>query len=71
MNEFIFIPITSMLNRMQGDRSGQKIAFMNVLVRDLRDMDAAMDEVTTILRRSHGGTLDFEAFNRAAQMKRM
>ncbi len=71
MNEFIFIPITSMLNRMQGDRSGQKIAFMNVLVRELKDMDAAMDEVTAILRRSHGGTLDFEVFNRAAQLKRM
>ncbi|HET7292277.1 MAG TPA: ABC transporter permease [Vicinamibacteria bacterium] len=71
MNEFVFVPITSMLNRMQGDRTGQKIAFMNVLVRDLKDMDAAMDEVTRILRRSHGGVLDFEVFNRAAQMRRM
>ncbi len=71
MNEFIFVPITSMLNRMQGDRSGQKIAFMNVKVRDIKDMDAAMDEVTAIVRRSHGGVLDFEVFNRAAQMKRM
>jgi ABC-type antimicrobial peptide transport system permease subunit len=71
MNEFIFIPITSMLNRMQGDRSGQKIAFMNVKVRDIKDMDAAMQEVTAIVRRSHGGVADFEVFNRAAQMKRM
>jgi len=71
MNEFVFIPITSMLNRMQGDRSGQKIAFMNVKVRELRDMDAAMEEVRTILLRSHGGVEDFEIFNRAAQMKQM
>jgi ABC-type antimicrobial peptide transport system permease subunit len=70
MNEFVFIPITSMLNRMQGDRSGQKVAFLNVLVRDLGQMDAAMDEVGRILKRSHG-TEDFEIFNRAAQMKRM
>ena len=42
MNEFVFIPITSMLNRMQGDRTGQKVDFMNVRVRDLKDMDAAM-----------------------------
>jgi putative ABC transport system permease protein len=34
-------------------------------------MDAAMNEVSAILRRSHGGALDFEVFNRAAQMKRM
>jgi putative ABC transport system permease protein len=71
MNEFIFIPITSMLNRMQGDRTGQKIAFMNVKVRDLKDMDAAMEEVTAILLREHGGVQDFDVFNRAAQMKRM
>ncbi len=71
MNEFVFIPITTMLNRMQGDRTGQKIAFMNVQVRDLKDMDAAMDEVTRILRRTHGGVDDFEVFNRAAQMRRM
>jgi putative ABC transport system permease protein len=60
-----------MLNRMQGDRTGQKIAFMNVQVRDLKDMDAAMDEVTRVLKRTHGGVLDFEVFNRAAQMRRM
>ena len=40
MNEFIFVPITSMLNRMQGDREDQKVAYMNVQVRDLKDMDA-------------------------------
>jgi ABC-type antimicrobial peptide transport system permease subunit len=71
MNEFVFIPITSMLNRMQGDRSGQKIAFMNVKVRELKDMDAAMEEVRTILLRSHGGVEDFEIYNRAAQMRQM
>jgi ABC-type antimicrobial peptide transport system permease subunit len=71
MNEYVFIPIPTMLNRMQGDRTGQKIAFMNVQVRDLKDMDAAKDEVTRILRRTHGGVDDFEVFNRAAQMRRM
>ena len=71
MNEFVFIPITSMLNRMQGDRSGQKIAFMNVQVRDLKDMDAAMGEVTGIVLRQHKGVKDFGVFNRAAQMRRM
>jgi putative ABC transport system permease protein len=34
-------------------------------------MDAAMDEVTRILKRCHGGMLDFDVYNRAAQMKRM
>jgi ABC-type antimicrobial peptide transport system permease subunit len=71
MNEFVFVPITSMLNRMAGDRGGQKIAFMNVKVREIKDMDAAMDEVTAILLRGHGGVKDFGVFNRAAQMRQM
>jgi putative ABC transport system permease protein len=60
-----------MLNRMSGDRRAQKIAFMNVQVRDLKDMDNAMAEVRAILRRNHGGVEDFEVFNRADQMRRM
>jgi ABC-type antimicrobial peptide transport system permease subunit len=71
MNEFIFIPITTMLNRMSGDRRTQKIAFMNVQVRDIKEMEPAMDEVRAILKRTHGGVEDFEIFNRADQMRRM
>jgi ABC-type antimicrobial peptide transport system permease subunit len=71
MNRFVFVPITSMLNRMSGDRREQKIAFMNVQVRDLKDMDNAMAEVRAILLRTHGGVEDFEVFNRADQMRRM
>jgi putative ABC transport system permease protein len=71
MNEFVFVPITTMLNRMSGDRRLQKIAFMNVQVRDVKEMDAAMDEVRAILKRTHGGVEDFEVFNRADQMRRM
>jgi ABC-type antimicrobial peptide transport system permease subunit len=71
MNDFVFVPITSMLNRMSGDRHGQKIAFMNVQVRDVKDMDKAMAEVNTILRRMHGGVEDYQIVNRADQMRRM
>jgi len=71
MNDFVFVPITTMLNRMSGDRRAQRIAFINVQVRDVKDMDKAMEEVTAILRRTHGGVLDFEVFNRADQMRRM
>src|SRR5262249_3585828 len=53
-----------------GDRRGQKVAYMNVQVRDLKDMDKAMDEVTAILRRQHG-VQDFDVINRAARMKQM
>ena len=34
MNEFVFVPVTTMLNRMAGDRTGQKMAYINVQVRD-------------------------------------
>jgi len=71
MNRFVFVPVTTMLNRMSGDRRAQKIAYMNVQVRDLKDMDKAMDEVTAILRRAHGGVQDFDIINRAARMKQM
>jgi putative ABC transport system permease protein len=71
MNEFMFVPITSMMNRMSGDRQGQKIAFMNVQVRDVKDMDKAMAEVRTILHRTHEGVEDYEIVNRADQMRQM
>jgi putative ABC transport system permease protein len=71
MNKFVFVPTTTMLNRMSGDRAGQKIAYMNVQVRDLKDMDKAMEEVATILRRTHGGVDDVEIVNRKARMEQM
>jgi len=71
MNRFVFVPVTTMLNRMSGDRSEQKVSYINVQVRDLKDMDAAMNEVATILRRTHGGVEDVEIVNRAARMKQM
>ena len=71
MNEMIFVPVTTVLNRMVGDRKGQRLAYMNVQVRDLKDMDRAMEETATILRRTHGGVEDFEIVNRARQMEQM
>jgi putative ABC transport system permease protein len=69
MNRFVFVPVTSMLTRMAGDRQNQKVAYINVQVRDVKEMDKATDEVKTILRRSHGGVEDFQVFNRAAFMR--
>lgn len=71
MNEFVFVPVTSMLNRMAGDRDGQKVAYVNVQVRDVKQMDAAMEEVTQILRRRHDGVVNFDVVNRAARMRQM
>jgi putative ABC transport system permease protein len=71
MNRFVFVPVTTMLNRMSGDRTEQKVSYINVQVRDLKDMDAAMAEVATILRRTHGGVEDVDIVNRAARMKQM
>lgn len=71
MNKFVFVPATTMLNRMSGDRAGQKIAYMNVQVRDVKDMDKAMEEVAAILRRTHGGIEDVEIVNRKARMEQM
>jgi putative ABC transport system permease protein len=69
MNKFVFVPVTSMLNRMAGDRSNQKVAYINVQARDAGEMDKAMDETTAILKRAHGGVEDFQVFNRAARMR--
>jgi putative ABC transport system permease protein len=71
MNRLVFVPATAMLNRMSGDRKAQKVAYINVQVRDVKEMDAAMEEVRTILRRAHGGVEDFDVFNRAARMQQM
>jgi putative ABC transport system permease protein len=69
MNEMMFVPVTSMIARMEGDRGSQKVAYINVQARDVKDMDKATDEVNAILRRAHGGITDFQVFNRAAFMR--
>jgi ABC-type antimicrobial peptide transport system permease subunit len=71
MNEMMFVPVTSVIARMVGDRENQKVAYINVQVRDVKDMDKATEEVKTILRRAHGGVEDFQVFNRAAFMQQM
>ncbi len=71
MNELVFVPVTSVITRMVGDRENQKVAYINVQVRDVKDMDKATQEVTAILRRAHGGIEDFQVFNRAAFMQQM
>jgi len=71
MNELVFLPVTSVVTRMVGDRANQKVAYINVQVRDVKDMERASQEVTTILRRQHGGVVDFQVFNRAAFMQQM
>jgi putative ABC transport system permease protein len=69
MNRFVFVPVTSMLTRMAGDRENQKVAYINVQARDVKEMDKAEEQVATILRRAHGGVLDFQVFNRKAFMR--
>ena len=69
MNRFMFVPVTSMITRIVGDRENQKVSYINVQVRDVKEMDKASDEVKAILRRAHGGVEDFQVFNRAAFMR--
>jgi putative ABC transport system permease protein len=71
MNRFVFVPVTTMLNRMSGDRTDQKVSYINVQVRDVKDMDKAMEEVAAILKRAHGGVADVDIVNRAARMRQM
>jgi len=71
MNGMMYVPVTSMLTRMIGDRENQKVSYINVQVRDVKDMEKATAEVKTILRRAHGGVEDFTVFNRAAFMEQM
>jgi putative ABC transport system permease protein len=71
MNRMVFVPVTTMLNRMGGDRRAQKVAYINVQVRDVKDMDPATQEVGMILRRLHGGVDDFEIYNRVQRMQQM
>ncbi len=71
MNEIVFVPITSVITRMVGDRENRKVAYINVQVRDVKDMEKATAEVKAILKRGHGGVEDFQVFNRAAFMQQM
>jgi ABC-type dipeptide/oligopeptide/nickel transport system permease component len=58
-----------MITRMAGDRENQKVAYINVQARDVKEMDKAQEEVARILRRAHGGVVDFQVFNRKAFMR--
>jgi putative ABC transport system permease protein len=71
MNRLVFVPITSMITRMVGDRQNQKVAYINVQARTVEGMEAATEEVKAVLRRAHGGVEDFQVFNRAAFMEQM
>ncbi len=71
MNGMMYVPVTTMITRMIGDRENQKVSYINVQVRDVKDMDKATAEVKAILRRAHGGVEDFQVFNRAAFMQQM
>jgi putative ABC transport system permease protein len=71
MNRLVFVPITSMITRMVGDRQNQKVAYINVQARTVEGMEAATEEVKAVLRRAHGGVEDFQVFNRAAFMQQM
>lgn len=69
MNEMIFVPITTMMNRLSGERENQKVAYINVQVASLDQIDAGNEEVRTLLKRAHGGIEDFEIYNRKDRMK--
>jgi putative ABC transport system permease protein len=69
MNRMVFIPITAMVNRMTGDRAEQRVAYINVQVREMGLMDKATEEVAAILKRAHGGIKDFDVYNRADRMR--
>ena len=71
MNEMIFVPITTMMNRLSGERENQKVAYINVQVSSLDSIDAGNEEVRTLLKRAHGGIEDFEIYNRKDRMKQM
>jgi putative ABC transport system permease protein len=71
MNGMMYVPVTSMITRMIGDRRSQKVSYINVQVRDVKDMEKATDELKAILRRAHGGVEDFQVFNRKAFMQQM
>jgi putative ABC transport system permease protein len=71
MNRMVYVPITAMINRINGDRQSQRVAYINVQVREVGLMDQAMEEVSTIVKRAHGGVKDFEVFNRASFMRQM
>lgn len=71
MNELIFVPVTTMMNRLAGERANGRVAYINVQVKSVDQLPLANQEVETILRRAHGGVKDFDIYNRADRMKQM
>jgi putative ABC transport system permease protein len=71
MNEMLFVPITTVINRLSGERENQKVAYINVQVASIDQIEAGNEEVRTLLKRAHGGVEDFEIYNRKDRMQQM
>jgi putative ABC transport system permease protein len=69
MNRQLFIPITTMVTRKGEPLEHGRLSFMQARMRDVKDADAAVDEIRKIVQREHG-TNDVQVYSRVANLKR-
>ncbi|HKQ96910.1 MAG TPA: ABC transporter permease [Candidatus Polarisedimenticolia bacterium] len=68
MNRMTIIPITAMYARFTGDPD-KKVAYVNVMVDQVKNNRKAAEQIKTVLLRRHGGVQDFEVINREERLK--
>jgi putative ABC transport system permease protein len=65
MNRMIFVPITAMISRMEGERT---VDYINCLVRRVEDNPAASESLREVLKHQHRGVEDFYIYDRAERL---
>jgi putative ABC transport system permease protein len=65
MNRMIFIPLSTMITRMEGDYT---LEYINCMVGRVEDNPGASRSIKRILRRQHRGVEDFVIYDRAERM---
>jgi ABC-type antimicrobial peptide transport system permease subunit len=69
MNRQTFIPITALYSRFTGD-ANQPIEYVNVVVDSVEHNREAAEATRAVLKRRHGGVVDFEVINRGDRLAR-
>jgi len=69
MNTKVLVPLTSVYTRLTGDTE-KRVDYVNLMVDDPKNSNAAVDIIRRVLTRRHGGVQDFEVVNRSDRLAR-
>jgi len=67
MNQLTMVPISTVYSRFTGDPD-EPVGYINVIVDKSDNNEKTAAEVRALLKRRHGGIVDFDVYNRSARL---